>query len=185
MSLIKDTGRNDEIDFDQLFNEHFDYLVNFANQYVKDPYAAEDICQKVFIKLWENRSSIDSNKSIKSYLFTAVRSRCLNYIRDHQSRLNNTLDIDCAAFLQTDFSDLPAYNELKAIIEEGLKSLPESCQRTFYLSRFEGKKYKEIADELDISQKTVEAHMSKALKHLRLVLKDYLSLLLILISQMK
>ena len=182
MSSINEQQEGFSLDFDQLFNEHFDYLVNFAHQYVKDSFAAEDICQKVFIKLWEKRSNINPNKSIKSYLFTSVRNACLNYIRDHQSKMNKTLDIDSAAFLSFDFDNLPELDELKDKIASALESLPSSCKQTFLLNRMEGKKYREIADELNISQKTVEAHMSKALKHLREKLKDYISIVLIIIE---
>ena len=182
MSSNSDKKESYTLDFDKIFNDHFDYLVNFACQYVKDSYAAEDICQKVLINLWEKRNSIDPNKSVKSYLFTSVRNRCLNYLRDHQGRINKTLDIDSAAFMSTDFSNLPEYSELQEKINQGLDGLPESCKKTFYLNRMEGKKYKEIAEELNISQKTVEAHISKALKHLRLVLKDYISIVFLVVE---
>lgn len=181
MSFDKDNEYNDHFDFDKVFNDHFDYLVNFAYQYVKDSFAAEDICQKVLIKLWENRKGIDPNRSIKSYLFTAVRNRCLNYIRDNSNRLHKTLDIDSAAFVHTDFSNVPEYDELKAIIDKAVDDLPLSCKQTFIMSRIDGKKYKEIAEELGISQKTVESHISKALKQLRFGLKDYISIIIALL----
>ena len=74
----------DKAVFEQLFKTHFVHLCNFAYQFVKDTDSAKDITQKIFINLWENRENIDTQKSIQSYLFTSVRNRCMNYIRDQK-----------------------------------------------------------------------------------------------------
>lgn len=165
--------------FEQLFKLHFSFLCNFARQYVVDEAIAQDICQKVFIALWEKRATIDPNQSIKSYLFTAVKNRCLNYLRDHQKYRSKILDIDCGdielGFEEDHFSAI----ELQNHIEDALSQLPPKCRQVFEMSRFQGMKYKEISDELDIAQKTVEAHMTKAMKHLKAALKNYLTFLLI------
>lgn len=173
----------DQATFEDLFKSNFAYLCNFAKQYVEDGDTAQDLCQKVFIQLWEKRATLDSNQNLKSYLFTAVKNSCLNYIRDHKKYRSKILDLDCG---DIEFSeqavDRLATNDLQAVIEEALNQLPEKCRKVFEMSRFQEMKYKEIAEELDISQKTVEAHMSKALKLLRAHLKENWLLMLIFIG---
>jgi len=168
--------------FEALFKSHFAYLCNFAQQYVQDADTAQDICQKVFIRLWEKRSDMDPQQSIKSYLFTAVKNRCLNHIRDHKKYRSQILDLDCG---DIDFSreddDQLAADELQSRIEQALNQLPEKCRQVFEMSRYRQMKYQEIADELDISPKTVEAHMSKALKSLKEALNDYFIILISLL----
>jgi RNA polymerase sigma-70 factor (ECF subfamily) len=162
--------------FEQLFKEHFAPLCQFAVQFVQDADAAKDIAQKVFINLWENRGHIDPQKPVRSYLYTSVRNRCLNYIRDNKKYRSQTLDLklmEGAFFFE---EDNPGLSDLERQIRAALESLPEKCRQVFEMSRFEDKKYKEIALELDISEKTVEAHMSKALKTLKEQLKEYLPL---------
>lgn len=168
--------------FEALFKTHFAYLCNFANQYVNDREVAQDICQQSFIKLWEKRADMDPAQSVQSYLFTSVKNRCLNYLRDNQKYRSRILDLDCG---DIDFSqeveDLTATEELQQRIDAALASLPEKCRQVFERSRFQQMKYQDIANELDISLKTVEAHMSKALKTLRAALSDYEFLWLLLL----
>lgn len=170
----------DQATFEQLFNTHFVHLCNFAYQYINDTDAAKDITQKVFIRLWESRESMDPQKSIKSYLFTSVRNRSINYIRDQKKYRSYVLDVEIGevdiAFEEDDL----ALEDLKIKVAAALAELPEKCRMVFEMSRFQGMKYKEIAEELDISVKTVEAHMSRALKGLKEHLKDYYVLLLLL-----
>lgn len=151
-------------------------MCQFAVQFVQDPDAAKDIAQKVFINLWETRETIDPAKPVKSYLYTSVRNRCLNYIRDNKKYRSQTLDIELMEGVFFFEEDNPGLSDLERQIKTALESLPEKCRQVFEMSRFEDKKYKEIAQELDISEKTVEAHMSKALKTLKEQLKEYLPL---------
>ena len=169
-------------EFEKLFKSHYSYLCNFAQQYVNDMDTAQDICQKVFITLWEKRANLDPKQSIKSYLFTAVKNRCLNHIRDHKKYRSRVLDLDCGdidiAAAAVELDDAQA---LKEKIEQILNSLPEKCKMVFEMSRYQGMKYREIAEELDIAQKTVEAHMSKAMKILRAELKGFLEILILIL----
>ena len=163
----------DKEQFEMLFKTHFSHLTNFANQFVQDPDASQEIVQKVFITLWEKREHVDPQLSIKSYLFTSVRNRCLNYLRDQKKYKSKVLDLECAEFeLATEepFSDLDG---LKKQLEAALERLPDKCREVFEMSRFRQMKYKEIAEELEISQKTVEAHMRKAMQVMREVLKSF------------
>ena len=84
--------------FENLFKTHFQHLCNFAQNYVSDFETSKEIVQDVFIKLWDNKTQIDLKKSIKSYLFTSVKNRCLNYIRDNKKFRSNVLDVDIADY---------------------------------------------------------------------------------------
>ncbi len=179
MSTPSSNNPLDKAGFENLFKSHFEYLCRFAIQYVEDRDTAQDICQKVFINVWEKRLDLNIDKSIKSYLFRAVKNRCLNHIRDQKKFRSKTLDLDCANFSIIEEEDHFGLEELELKIEKVLSDLPDKCRLVFEMSRFRNMKYREIAEELDISQKTVEAHMSKAMKHVRKNLKDYLLIMLL------
>ncbi len=143
---------------------------------------AKEIVHEAFLKLWEKRKEVDTSKSVKSYLYTTVYNRSLNYIRDNKKfdktegkteLLERSEDWD-----QTNHM-IAAEIELKIV--QTLDSLPEKCKQIFVMSRYEELKYREIADKLDISVKTVETQMSKALKALRKNLAEYMTVLLFVI----
>jgi len=181
MSSNINKNRLNQNQFESLFKAHFEHLTNLANQLVNDRNTAKDITQKVFINLWENRSSIDLNKNIVSYLFTSVKNRSLNYIRDNKKFRSKVLDLDCGDFDLISPEDNFDTESLKSKIDDALNQLPEKCRKVFEMSRFNNMKYREIAEELEIAQKTVEAHMSKAIKSLRKSLKDdYLAIIILL-----
>jgi len=184
MSKTTSNTTFDQPQFEALFKTHFKHLCNFALQYVGDLDTAQDICQTVVIKLWESREKVDPSKSIKSFLFTAVKNRCLNYIRDNKKFRSKVLDLDCGD-IDLFSDDLVASEpsdvaDLKDKIAAAMDLLPEKCRLVFEMSRYQNMKYKEIAEELAISQKTVEAHMSKAIKTLKVQLKDYYFLWILL-----
>ncbi len=182
MSQQKAPNQLNKKTFEALFKTHFIYLSNFAFQYVSDMDTAKDITQKIFVHLWENREKMDTTKSIQSYLFTAVKNRCLNHIRDHKKYRSRILDVDIHDVELTYENDYLAVEELQNKIDKAMLQLPEKCREVFELSRYQNKKYKEIAEILNISVKTVEAHMSRALKSLRTDLQDYLPLLIIIVE---
>lgn len=169
----------DKVTFEALFKSHFVHLCNFAVQFVGDMDTARDITQKIFIHLWENRAQMDPNKAIRSYLFTSVKNRCLNHIRDRKKYRSRILDVNIHEVDIAFEEDQMAVDELQKRIDLALNKLPEKCRQVFELSRYENKKYQEIADKLNISKKTVEAHMSRALRSLREDLGDYLYILLL------
>lgn len=170
----------DQRQFEKLFRAHFEPLCRFARQYVPDRDAAQDICQKVFVHLWEKREEIDMERSVLAYLFTAVKNRCLNHIRDHKKYRSELLDVECGDIEIGITEDHFALSELQHRIDQALATLPPKSRLVFEMSRYQGLRYQDIAAELDISQKTVEAHMSKAIRTLRVELGDYLTVLLLL-----
>lgn len=177
LDIKKDNGNTglDKQSFEVLFKTHFKSLTFFALEYVKDYDVAREIVQEVFVNLWEKRSSIDPAKSPKSYLGTSVRNRCLNHLRDNKKFNLDILDMEGLGS-DDEYIEQEALitDELKAKIEEITRGLPDKCREIFLLSRVENKKYREIALELNISVKTVETQMSKALKIMRENLTDFI-----------
>lgn len=161
--------------FEELFRDHFTGMCYFARKYTGDLDSSKEIVHSVFLKIWESRAEFDWNLPAKSYLFTSVYNRSMNYIRDnkkfisHDEAAQHNLVVD-----ETLFSDNLETAELESRIKLALQKLPGRCLEIFELSRFEGKKYAEIAAQLNISVKTVETQMSKALAILKAELKDYL-----------
>jgi RNA polymerase sigma-70 factor, ECF subfamily len=173
----------DEITFEKLFRTHFKGLTWFAVRYVKDLETAKEIVQDAFINLWEKKDTIDLSKSVKSYLASSVYNKSLNHIRD-----NKKFDRDILGF-ENLFPDAPYEQtdrlitaELDKKIKEAIEELPEKCREIFVMSRFQNLKYQEIADKLQLSVKTVETQMSKALQHMRVRLADYLPVILIMLA---
>lgn len=176
----------DKQGFEVLFRKHFKGLTYFALEYVKDHDIARDIVQEAFVNFWEKRDSIELNRSPKSYLGTAVRNRCLNYLRDHKKFDHSILEFEgLGGSHDYVVQDQLVVDELKASIEKATRELPKKCREIFLLNRLEHKKYQEIADELNISVKTVEAQMSKALRIMRVKLAEFISLFILIIEIFK
>jgi RNA polymerase sigma-19 factor, ECF subfamily len=167
-------------EFEEVFRMYFVPLSFFAQKFVIDLDTAKEIVHEVFIKIWEKRDDIDWQKSIKSYLYTSVNNKCLNYLRDskHNSQLNIDIDL-LKEDAEYDNHDIIEEQELQDKINQALKKLPEKCREVFMLNRFENLKYVQVADKLNISVKTVEAQMSKALKILREELIQYLKIIIL------
>ena len=164
----------DQQAFEALFRAHYRPLCAFARQYVKDPDQAEDLVQDLFFRLWQEREKVQVTVSIKAYLFTSVRNRCLNALAG-QGRLR-ALDENRDDRLQEETVTEEERTHRLARVHAAIEALPEERGKVFKLSRYEGLKYQEIADRLGISVKTVENQMGKALKTLREDLKDLMPL---------
>lgn len=160
---------------EDLFKAYYDDLTRYAFTIVKQQDEAEDVVQQLFIKLWEKRNDLEIWKDVKSYLFRATYNASINQWKRKQKMQNvqelSQVENHVAAHLN---SDSVLSKELEARIEEAIQQLPEKCQEVFRLSRFSELSYKEIADKLGISTKTVENHMGKALRIMRKELSDYL-----------
>lgn len=166
--------------FERLFRAQYESLCRFAASYVKDADAAQEIVQEVFVNVWQKRETMDPAKELKTYLFTSVRNRSLNHLRDNRKYRSEFLDIELEAQEPVHEGLLSDYSETEKRIREAMQRLPERCRQVFELSRFEELKYREIAGRLGISVKTVEVQMSKALKILRDELKDLITAILII-----
>ena len=149
-------------------------------KYTYDLDDAKNIVHEVFMSLWEKFEGLPEETNFKSYLYTAVRNKSLNFIRDKKKHVMLE-DAEELAPFEENVSMESA--ELEREIEIGLQLLPEKCREVFELSRQEGLKYAEIAEKLNISIKTVEAQMSKALSILRDHLRDFIILLIFLLFE--
>jgi RNA polymerase sigma-70 factor (ECF subfamily) len=136
----------------------------------------------VFVNIWENRNEFDFSRQAKSYLFTAVYNRSMNFLRDRKKFIDQASEnpVDKTEDTVINIDHLEAA-ELENEIWKSIQSLPEKCREIFMLNRFQEMKYADIAQQLNISVKTVEAQMSKALKTLREKLKDHIHLILFLL----
>jgi RNA polymerase sigma-70 factor (ECF subfamily) len=159
--------------FKALFLKYYSAMCHFASQFLTDRELAEEIVQEMFVKIWEKRSVLNIETSVKHYLFRSVRNHCLNQIQHEKIRKQYASKVLEAAQQEINTEQYFLEVDLIQRIEKCIESLPPKRREIFRLSREQGLKYKEIADKLDISVKTVEAQMGLALKYLREELKDF------------
>ena len=165
----------DESAFDYLFNFYYPGLIIYANRYLEDNHLAEEIVQTVFLKLWQDRRFIEINSSVKSYIFQTVRNKCLDVLKHRKVRVNYAKNIQHESEPSSDDTwNSYVESELYVILIRAVEKLPPECQKIFRYSRIRNLSNKEIADKLDISIRTVENQISKALRFLRGELKEYL-----------
>jgi RNA polymerase sigma-70 factor (ECF subfamily) len=163
--------------FDEVFLKHFKSLHAYAFTIIKDRDNAEELVQNVFFRLWTKRDQLKSDGFLKSFLYRSVYNESLNYLK-HQ-KVRSKFNIHYADAVKNYAGDLNTEimaTELEKNIHAAINDLPEKCRNVFQLSRFDQMKYQEIADALNISIKTVENQMGKALKILRLKVVDFLIL---------
>lgn len=179
MLFRKVSLQDDEEAFRILFYDFFAPLCVFAHRYLEEMETCEDIVQETFYRIWKNRKDLDIQISARNFLITSVRNACLDLIRKQEIEkrwIEKRLEKDT----EEEYEDLYTTQELESLLNQALNKLPEQIASTFRMNRFGGKTYVEIAEEKQISVKTVEAYMTRALKFLRIELKDYLPILLIL-----
>lgn len=176
-------AKRDEAAFEQVFKTHFKSLHAYAFTILKDEAEAEEMVQQVFFKLWDRTATLTITGSVTAYLYRSVHNESLNYLKHQKVRAGHRLQVAYSMKNQADHASKKLLaGELEKKLREALNELPEQCRTIFQLSRFEELKYREIADQLDISVKTVENQMGKALKLLRLKLVEFLSLLILLFN---
>lgn len=183
--MTVDWSDDNETIFEQLFKKHFRELHAYAFSLLKDWDVAEEVVQSLFLKLWERGEWAHIQTSIKSYLYKSVYHDSLNHIRRQKVQLKYQTTI---AYSMKDHTDDAAgklkMGELERHLQQALAKLPEKCRAIFHLSRFEELKYQEIATQLDISIKTVETHMGKALRILRKEMKEFLPFIALMLYNM-
>lgn len=169
--------------FDRVYLLYFSRMFRFAKEYVIQDEDAENIVQDVFLMLWEKKDQIRIDTNLAGYLFTLTKYKSLDFLRHKviQEEFVSEYVLKLQALEQMNYS-FSTDAELQLIIDRAIGKLPDKCKDIFIKSRIERKKYREIAEELQISVKTVENQMVIALKKLREELKEYLPLLLFLIS---
>jgi len=165
--LIAGIQAGNEDSYNQLFSKYYLVLTVFAKKYVDDLDVAREIVQDFFVHLFEIRKTIVIKTSLKSYLFQSVRNRCLNFNKQVQIRNKHLEEFKIKEVDEENPEDKISESELEIKISELVNNLPPRCKKIFRLSRMDGKKNKEIAHSLNISIRTVETQISKALKFLR------------------
>ena len=178
----------DEHNFDEIYMDFFPRLLRFAQEYVSQE-DAENIIQDVFMTLWERRSDLKIHISLVSYLFALIKNRCIDHLRRKinaergKKKIQEKFDLEMQMKLYSleSLDQMISDSEIEQVITKAIDSLPEKCREIFIRHKVEGKKYKEIAEELQISTNTVENQMSIALRKLRIQLKDYKPLFLFIV----
>jgi RNA polymerase sigma-70 factor, ECF subfamily len=161
--------------FKDSFNKLFEGLHRYAYTLLKDDEKANDAVQAIFTKWWETKTQLEHLNEAKAYLYAAVYRHCLNVLRHEKVK-----GVHAESYRQqlvtysNPLADVNAYEELDHQVQSAIDSLPPQCQLIFRKSRWEEKRYAEIAEEMNLSVKTIEAQMGKALNILRKKLKDYL-----------
>jgi RNA polymerase sigma-70 factor (ECF subfamily) len=175
-------AQKDETAFEQVFKTHFKRLHAYAFTILRDEVEAEEMVQQVFFKLWERNENLSLTGPVSAYLYRAVHNESLNYIKRQKVRSNHQLHVAYSMKNEVEHPEKKVMaGELEKKIHTALNELPEQCRTIFQMSRFDELKYREIADKLGISVKTVENQMGKALKLLREKLVDFLIFILLFI----
>jgi RNA polymerase sigma-70 factor (ECF subfamily) len=165
--------------FDYFFDKYYQGLCVYACHLLKSQAESEDIVEDFFVRILENRKNIKIEKSVKSYFIRSVHNRCLDHITQQMVRTRRHEELR-SRLSEEEVEDYPLLDsELELKINLAIQHLPDGIRETFLLNRHEGLKYQQIADRENISVKTVEYRMSKALRLLRRELGDYVALFLL------
>ncbi len=181
--IIELLNKKQEAAFEVVFNLYYPRLVYFAKEYV--PYEeAKGLVQDAFISFWEKNPVVSNEIQFQSFLYTTVKNNCLmrlrheKVVKNHRNksikRIQNQIYLSALEQLDT---SVTTFQEIEVIIEKTIADLPPRCREIFILSRFQARKNQEIAEKLEISVKSVEAQITKALKILKIALKDFLPLI--------
>jgi RNA polymerase sigma-70 factor (ECF subfamily) len=179
LMIVQTLQTNKEKGFELLFNHYYSVLCNHVIRLVNSQEVAQDLVSEAFYLLWKNQH-FEQIQSLRAYLFKSVRNLAYNYLqRDllhtHQDISNLYLS---PSYQKSTPESLFEFNELYQKMENAIQTLPPQTKTAFLMSRFEGKTYPEIAEKMNISPKTVEAHISRALKQLRIAFGENLCVLL-------
>lgn len=178
--------QGDESVFNVIFERYYSALSGFCEQFIYDSEQSKNIAQEAYINLWLKRSKVNQYSGIKSFLYTYAKSACLNYIRHKkieerykQKQLQiQEEELNSMVLNQLRF-DGEEFKELEEHIKRTIEKMPEKCRMVFELKRFSGLKNVEVAQKLGITEKAVEANMTRAIKHLKTALAPYLPVFLL------
>ena len=166
----------DQRAFEMLYRHFYPGLLSYANSFVKNESAAEELVEDVFIKLWENRNIVPTINNLSHYLYVAAKHKCINYLKSKKNIPSVEIGDDAAFTFATPESRLVCDENLKVILD-AINSLPPQCKLIFRLTKEEGLKYREVAQLLDISPRTVNAQLtlafSRVVKKLREKLPEF------------
>jgi len=176
--LLSEIKKDNLNAFDILFKKYYTGLCAFAMQYVGRE-DAEEVVQDSMVWLWENREYLEIDMALKPYLFSMIKNKSLTLIARNKVKERVHFLIVEKLRLNTDYTDFYIIEELSNKIEKAISDLPDSYREALEMNRFQGKTYKEIAETLNISSKTVDYRIQKALKFLKVKLKDYLPLMVV------
>jgi RNA polymerase sigma-70 factor (family 1) len=157
---------DDQVAYKELFTEFYSYLIRFAQSFIKSKQSSEEIVSDVFIKIWEKRRGLERITNLKVYLYTAIRNTSLNYLEKQKRSETNSLDNFVSGFKSLYYNpeQLMITAEMMIRIQKAIDDLPPKCKLTFKLVKEDGLKYKEAAEILQISVKTVENQLAIALQ---------------------
>ena len=173
--------------FEEVYVSFFARMRRFAVEYVLNEEDAENIVHEIFLGLWEKRIDFDSIDNIGGYLLVILKNKCIDFIRkkNREMELADNIKNEYYQTLKLGFDTLEALDndvlgdsDIAAVVQRAIDGLPPKCREIFIMSRIEKKKHKQIAEELDISVKTIENQMTIAYKKLRVDLGQYLSLII-------
>jgi len=167
---------DDPKSFELLFRKYFYTLCLLSKRYTCDITTSREVVQDLFIHLWEHRKKVEIKTEFRSYMASAVRFNSIRRIRNDQKVVIYT---DRLPDNSPELADHLEYAELQAAIVRAVEGLPNQCRRVFELSRFEQLKHSEVAARLEISVKTVEAHIGKALKCIQQEIESFIILLVL------
>ncbi len=165
---------NDKTVLNELFQQHYNAVCQTIHRFIRDRSLVEDLAQNVFIRFWEKRQQVNIQASFKAYFHRMAINEALGWLRKNKGRETEEISSNIRAEQTYSVEDDFLQTELQAHVTVAINKLPPKCRTVFQLSRFEQLTYKEIAEKLGISVKTVENQMGKALKIMRAELKGYL-----------
>jgi RNA polymerase sigma-70 factor, ECF subfamily len=181
INLFDRVKKGDKKAFEIIFRDYYSHLCAYANTFVKDIDAAQDLVQEFLFHIWEIKAELPSNVPVKAYLFKSIQNRCFNLLKHEQVKGKYQVQT-FQEYKESYFEETSTENEeLHDKIRRTIDKLPPERRKVFIMHRYDELKYKEIAEKLNISIKTVENQIGKALVFLRDELKDYLPLLILLL----
>jgi RNA polymerase sigma-70 factor (ECF subfamily) len=173
--LLEEIKRGSRSAFSALFRKYYKDLVLFGGAFLSDKTYCEDIVQNIFVRLWENRDYMHIEGSMKSFLLRAVQNACIDELRHKQSVDAHERYMEAFNdYSYMDTEEYILYSDAHAQLGEALQRIPEVCRQAFVMNRFEGLKYREIAQKLNVSERTVEVRIGKAIGLLRQYLREFL-----------